>query len=130
MADDDVIVHRDAEQLAHLGDFLGHLDIGRRRHRIAGGISVDQDQCRAADVERPPDHLARIERSVVDSSRLLQFVGDELVLTVEKENAKLFGLAEGQAGFAVVVEGVPQAQHRTLHDAPVQQPVCRRLRRL
>lgn len=42
LADDDVIVHRDAERVGDADDRLGHLDVGRRRCRIAGRMIVDQ----------------------------------------------------------------------------------------
>src|SRR5438874_10823399 len=37
LADDDVVVHRNAERARHLDDGLRHLDVGARRGRIAGG---------------------------------------------------------------------------------------------
>ena len=44
-ADDDVVVHGDAERRCDIDDRLGHLDIGLRRGRIAGGMVVHQDDC-------------------------------------------------------------------------------------
>jgi hypothetical protein len=41
LADDDVIVHGDAERRGDVDDRLGHLDIGLRRRRIARGVVVD-----------------------------------------------------------------------------------------
>jgi hypothetical protein len=35
LADDDVIVHRNAERVCHRDDLLRHLDVGMRRRRIA-----------------------------------------------------------------------------------------------
>jgi hypothetical protein len=40
LADDDVVVHGNAERLRHRYDLLGHLDIGVRRRRIAGRVIV------------------------------------------------------------------------------------------
>ena len=45
-ADDDVVVHRDAELFAGLGDASRHVDIGHRRRGIAGGMVVHQDDRR------------------------------------------------------------------------------------
>jgi hypothetical protein len=42
LADDDMVVHGNAERLCHLDDLLGHLDIGARRRRVAGGVVVHQ----------------------------------------------------------------------------------------
>ena len=43
LADDDVIVHRNAERAGNVDDGLGHLDIGLRRRRIAGRMVVHWD---------------------------------------------------------------------------------------
>ena len=42
LADDDVVVHQDAERLRGGDDLLGHLDIGARRRGVARGVVVDQ----------------------------------------------------------------------------------------
>jgi Phage integrase family len=39
LADDDVVVHGDAERAGDVDDRLRHLDVGLRRRRIAGGIT-------------------------------------------------------------------------------------------
>ena len=41
-ADDDGIVHGDAERACDVEDCLGHLDIGLRRRRIAAGVVMDE----------------------------------------------------------------------------------------
>ena len=40
LADDDVVVHGNAERCCNLDDRLGHVDIRLRRRRIAGGVVV------------------------------------------------------------------------------------------
>jgi len=40
LADDDVVVHGDAERTRDVDDRAGHLDVGLRRRRIAGGVIV------------------------------------------------------------------------------------------
>ena len=42
LADDDVIVHGDAERPRRLDHGFCHVDVGARRRRIAGGMVVDQ----------------------------------------------------------------------------------------
>lgn len=42
LADDDVVVHRDAERVGDADDRFGHLDIGCGRRRIAGWVVVQQ----------------------------------------------------------------------------------------
>ena len=44
LADDDVVVHGDAERACDVDDRLGHLNVGIRRGWIAGGVVVHQDQ--------------------------------------------------------------------------------------
>ncbi len=41
-ADDDVVVHRDAERLCDRHDFARHRDVLRRGRRIAGRVVVDE----------------------------------------------------------------------------------------
>jgi hypothetical protein len=38
LADDEVIVRRDAERARGIDAPLGHLDVGARRRRVAGGV--------------------------------------------------------------------------------------------
>jgi hypothetical protein len=40
LADDDVVVHGDAERGGDIDDGFCHVDIGLRRRRIAGGMVV------------------------------------------------------------------------------------------
>jgi hypothetical protein len=47
LADDDVVVHGNAERAGDGDDLLRHLDIGVRRRRIAGGMIV-QDALQTA----------------------------------------------------------------------------------
>ncbi len=44
-AQDDVIVHRDAEAFAGLCDLPGDLDVGAAGGGIARGVVVDQTRC-------------------------------------------------------------------------------------
>jgi hypothetical protein len=46
-ADDDVVVHGDAERGRDIDDRLGHLDVGLRGRRIAAGVVVHQQTARA-----------------------------------------------------------------------------------
>ena len=51
LADDDVVVHGDAERAGDIDDGLGHLDVGARGGRIAGGMVVQQSSINAYRVE-------------------------------------------------------------------------------
>ena len=51
LADDDVVVHRDAERLGDGDDCFCHRDIGLRRRWIAGGVVVHQYSLRRYRIE-------------------------------------------------------------------------------
>ncbi len=42
LADDEVVVHGDAERARNVDDSLRHLDVGARGRRIAGGMVVQE----------------------------------------------------------------------------------------
>ena len=44
LADDDVVVHGNAERRGDVDDRFRHLDIGLRGRRIAGGMVVHEDE--------------------------------------------------------------------------------------
>ena len=110
-ADDQVVVHGDAERLADLDDGLRHLDVGARGRRVAGGMVVHEDDGGRGKLERAADHLARIDRRVVDRAGLLHLVGEELVLLVEEEDAELLALLVGHGGAAIVEKRRPGGEH-------------------
>ncbi len=66
-----------------------HGDVGLGRGRVARGVVTHQDQRRRAQLQRAFDHLAGVDRRVVDGAALLLFVGDQPVLAVEEEQVKL-----------------------------------------
>jgi hypothetical protein len=92
LADDNVVVHGNAERLRHLDDLLGHLDVGAGRRRVAGGVVVHQDHRGGREFECALDHLAGIDGGVVDGADLLDLVGDELVALVEEQDAELLSI--------------------------------------
>ena len=64
---------------------------------MLSGMVVHQDDGGSGEFERALDHLARIDRRVIDGADLLDFVGDELVALVEKQHAELLAVGEGHA---------------------------------
>src|SRR5215472_5392736 len=74
LADDDMIVHGNAERGGDVDDRPGHLDVGLRRRRIAGRVVVHQDQRGRRQFQRALDHLARVDRGVIDGADLLHLV--------------------------------------------------------
>ena len=47
LADDDVVVHGNAERARHLDDRLRHLDVGARGRWVARGMVVQEQAVRA-----------------------------------------------------------------------------------
>jgi hypothetical protein len=89
LADDDVIVHRNAEGLRALHDRLRHLNLGLRRRLIARWVIVHQDNRGSENLERAFDHFARIGQGVIDLAGLLHFVSNQLFALVEKEKCRI-----------------------------------------
>ena len=83
LADDDVIVHRDSEWPRNIDDRLRHLDIGMRWRGVSGRMIVHEDQGRGGQLQRAFDHLARINRRVIDGADLLDLIEDQLIPLVE-----------------------------------------------
>ena len=87
-ADDQVVVHRDAERLGGVDDVARDGDVGLRRGRVAGRMVVHQDQGGGVQFEGALDDLARVVRRVVDRAALLPLVFDQHVLAVEEQQVK------------------------------------------
>ena len=68
---------------------------------------MHEDHGGRGQFQRALDHLARIDRRVVDRAGLLHLVGDELVALVEKQDAELLFVGEGLRGAAIVEHGRP-----------------------
>ena len=81
-----MIVHDDPQQPPGLGDAVGHLDIGAAGFGRAGGVIVDEDDCACAKVQRPADHLTRVDRGFIDRAFALNFVGNQAVAGIEKQH--------------------------------------------
>jgi hypothetical protein len=64
---------------------------------------------------------------VVDRAGLLHLVGDEGVALVEEEKTKLLLLGKGHGRAAIVENGAPGRQHRTLRHRALGQAPRRRL---
>ena len=63
---------------------------------------VHQDHGRGRQLERALDHLAGIDRRVIDSAGLMLFVGDEMVSFIEKQDAKMLLALEAHGSAAIV----------------------------
>src|SRR3954453_7136774 len=91
---------------------------------------VHQDQRGRGQFQRALDHLARIDRGVIDGAGLLHLVGDELVALVEEQQAKLLLLGERHAGAAIVDHLVPGRQRVTAVDPALGDAMRRRREQL
>src|SRR6185437_12896760 len=89
LADNDVVMHGNAERLGDIDDRLGHLDVGLRGRWIAGRMVVHQDYGGRRQFQRALDYFARIDRRVIDGAGLLHLVCDQLVALVEKQQSEL-----------------------------------------
>ena len=54
---------------------------------------MDQDQGAGVQHQRPLDHLARIDRDMINSAGREKLIGDDAVLTVEVEDVEALHLA-------------------------------------
>ncbi len=77
---DDVVMQRQAEIFAALLDLLGHAEIGVGRRRIARRVIVTQDQGAGVQHQSPLDHLARIDRDMIDCAGRQKLIGNDAVL--------------------------------------------------
>ena len=58
---------------------------------------MDQDQSAGVQHQSPLDHLARVDRDMIDRADREQFIGDDAVLAVEVEDMKaLDGTSDGK----------------------------------
>ena len=59
-----------------------------RDYESLSGMVVHQDHGGGGEFERAFDHLARIDRGVIDGAGLVRLVGDQVVTLVEEQNAR------------------------------------------
>src|SRR5271169_5288352 len=83
---------------------------------------VHQDQRRAAEFERALDHLAGIDRGVVDRAALLALVLEQHILAVEKQDVELLDLVVRDLGAAIIDQLVPGIDHRPFLQLRPHQP--------
>src|SRR5262249_61846523 len=101
LANNDVVVHGDAERLCDFDDRLRHLDVRARRRWIATRMGVHQDDGGCGEFERALDPLARIERGVVDGPGLALLVGDPVVAFPRESSPEGLLALEGQRSAAL-----------------------------
>ena len=78
---------------------------------------------RGRQLQGPLDHLARVERGVVDRAAALHLVADQDVLAVEEQDAEMLGRLVLHGQLQVVEQGRPGADHRPVLDLLLQHPL-------
>jgi len=82
-------------------------------------VVVDQDQGAGVQHQRPLDHLARIDRDMIDCAGRQKLIGDDAVLAVEIEDMEpLDGTSDGQR--AIVHQRLPAPDHRVLAEVTAE----------
>ena len=79
LADDHMVVERDAQQAARFGNTVGDGNVGAAGLGGAGRVVVDHDHGRCAKVERPFHHFARMDCRFVERAFGEDFIGDQPV---------------------------------------------------
>src|ERR1700731_2416890 len=95
---------------------MGEVYVVGRRLWIAGGMIVDKDDRRSAELEGAAHDLAGIHRRMIDRADALHLVGDQTILLVEKEHAKFLVVEEGHRGAAVIDDREKTRQRHPLFD--------------
>ena len=90
-ADHDVIVHRNAEGLERFRKDLRHRKIGLRRRRIARRVIVHGNDCGGADSQSSARDLSGIDWRMINSARLMDFVREQEIPFVKKQQPELLG---------------------------------------
>ena len=90
LADDDVIVHGNAQRFGGFDDQFGHLDIGTRRCWVAGRVIMDEDDTGGIQFERAAKYDPRMHGQLSDRPMLHLLVADHAPRTVEKQCAENF----------------------------------------
>ena len=124
-ADDQVVMQHDAKHPGGILDLGGHVDIGLGRRGVARRMVVHQDQRRGIQLQRPLDHLARVDGHMVDRALGLFLVRDQHVLAIEEQDAELFGFAVAHRGMAIVQQRIPGRQNGLVHHPCPHQPLGR-----
>jgi hypothetical protein len=82
MSNYEMVMESDTERIERLAPSTCHLHVVARRRRIAGRMIMGEDHGGGIEEERPLQHLARIDRCVVDGALLLHLVGNQVVLAM------------------------------------------------
>ena len=99
-ADDEVVVHGDAQWLRDLHDHPRHFNIGARGCRVSSGMIVHHDHRSGGELECPLDNLTRVDRGMVDGPGLVLLVGNQAIAFIDPFTYSVHGFK------AVLLKGV------------------------
>jgi len=105
---DDVIMHKDTQLVPGRDNFLGYVNVGKRRRGITRWVVMHHDNGAGSKFQRALHHFAGLNRRVIHCPALLHFIGDQLVFLAHEQQAKAFGLFIGHGGAAVIDDRVPR----------------------
>jgi hypothetical protein len=106
-ADDQVVVDRQVQGPGGLDQGPGQFLVGGRGSEMAAGVVVDQDKAGGLVFQRQFQDLAGIDHRLVDRAFLNDFLGDDLILAVQKDHPELL-VGQAAHGGAAVVHQVSQ----------------------
>jgi hypothetical protein len=101
-ADDQVVVHGQAERGSSLDDVLGDCDVCLGGGRVARRVVVDQNQGGRPQFERTFNDLAGVDRRMIDGAALLSLVLDQCILAIQEEYVEFLNFAVGNLRTAIV----------------------------
>jgi hypothetical protein len=110
-ADDQVVVHRQADGLAGLDQGPGQLPVRGGRGEVAAGVVVDQNEPGGLVFQGQFQDLAGIDHRLVYRAFLDDLLGNDFVLAVEEDHPELL-VQEAPHGGAAVIHQVFQGLDR------------------
>ena len=92
VTDDNVIHNFNPEQLTSAGQFAGDPDIRVTRHRIPGGMVVQEDHGMRRGHNCGPEHLAAVRKGLVEKTDGHQVMPSNPLPGVEQEDGEAFAV--------------------------------------
>ena len=108
--DHQMVVQCNVKALRQIAQLMGHFNIGARRRRVARGVIMGNDEGGGVQFQRPFDDLAWIDRRMVDRASAHLFIGDDIVLFIQKNNMKFFDFVFRHFGAAISEQCIPIGQ--------------------
>ena len=123
--DDHMVMHHDPHMPPGLGNAVGDGHIGLAGLRVAGRVVVDEDQPRRAQIQPLVDHLARVDRRLIDAAVGQMLIADQAVFGVEVQHPHPLHRQMRHIDGKVIDQRLPATQHRLGAGLRAGQPPCR-----